>query len=160
VFCRASYPADKKSARAAWVRNSFLARIPTAAAVSAPLSLVRRHRRPTLTESPLRLPLRSPECLVLVAAAVWGPGLAVLRRRDMEGVAKPSTSLGSGSGVTDRASAAAASTEERFADLCKVRVRLRRFVGKGILLVFVICARRIYFPHWRCLRAASCVFAP
>jgi hypothetical protein len=38
----------------------------------------------------------------------------------MEGVAKPSTS--SGSGVTVRASVAAASIEERFADLCKVRV--------------------------------------
>jgi retinoblastoma-like protein 1 len=43
----------------------------------------------------------------------------------MEGAAKPSTS--SGSGVTDGASggastAAAASMEERFADLCKVRM--------------------------------------
>lgn len=55
------------------------------------------------------------------------PGLAVVLRglRAMEGAGKPSTS--SGSGVMDGASgaastASAASMEERFADLCKVRV--------------------------------------
>jgi hypothetical protein len=69
----------------------------------------------------------------------------------MEGVAKPSTTS-SGSGVTDGPSSAAASTEERFADLCKVRVRLRGFVGKGFFdlslgagIVFFSTAQGVIF---------------
>ena len=71
----------------------------------------------------------------------------------MEGVAKPSTTS-SGSGVTDGPSSAAASTEERFADLCKVRVRLRGFVGKGFFVrwvlefVFFSTAQGVIFFQW------------
>ncbi|CAD6245819.1 unnamed protein product [Miscanthus lutarioriparius] len=54
----------------------------------------------------------------------------------MEGVAKPSTSSGSGSGVTDRASSAAASTEERFADLCKSKLGLDESTTRQAMQLF------------------------
>ncbi|XP_066331028.1 LOW QUALITY PROTEIN: retinoblastoma-related protein 3-like [Miscanthus floridulus] len=50
----------------------------------------------------------------------------------MEGVAKPSTS----SGVTDRASSAAASTEERFADLCKSKLGLDESTTRQAMQLF------------------------
>ncbi|XP_066351614.1 retinoblastoma-related protein 3 [Miscanthus floridulus] len=56
----------------------------------------------------------------------------------MEGVTKPSTSSGSGSGsgVTDRASSAAASTEERFADLCKSKLGLDESTTRQAMQLF------------------------
>ncbi|EES14166.1 hypothetical protein BDA96_07G199700 [Sorghum bicolor] len=53
----------------------------------------------------------------------------------MEGVAKPSTTS-SGSGVTDGPSSAAASTEERFADLCKSKLGLDESTTRQAMQLF------------------------
>ncbi|PWZ27152.1 Retinoblastoma-related protein 3 [Zea mays] len=52
----------------------------------------------------------------------------------MDGVAKPSTS--SGSGVTDSASAAAASIDERFADLCESKLGLDDSMTRQAMQLF------------------------
>lgn len=92
--------------------------------------------------------------------------------RNMDGVAKPSTS--SGSRVTDSASAAAASIDERFADLCEVRPLTRRGagaapLGRGFRIskfcwgagnssFFFLRKAWFFLLHWPCLGAPSCVF--
>jgi hypothetical protein len=130
---------------------------------------VHRHRR------------RSPVRASLPVAGVPGSGPSsgfghwvgsAWKGRNMDGVAKPSTS--SGSGVTDSASAAAASIDERFADLCEVRPLTRRGdcaapLGRGFRIstfrwgagnssFFFLRKAWFFLLHWPCLGAPSCVF--